>query len=264
MAAINNNNVPKAKERSYEELKLSSLYYRGVYQRGLFNVEEAAVDIHNKLIDLNAQHRKGEITDEDYATKKKELEEAGYYFNSKIADDYFTDEGFERDDEDRIISMDGEPVRKLDLESINKNVQKLRTLLAKEENAEFADLSYKELYHAGIYKYDSFTVDEADIDCRNRLIDVYVAGLEEDISEVSYYKEKEMLEEAKRFLDEEVANLHFLVGDCKIDSSGRYTEIRGESVKSIDTEEIRKEFMAVRDMQLAAQESETATGTTGK
>jgi len=255
--AINQKATPR-----FEDLTVRNLYFRGHTQRRLFSVEDAAIDIHNRLIDIEEDHRTGVLTDDEYEAKKAAYLDAGQYFNGKIADNYFSAEECDRDDEDRILTFNGKEVKQLDIEGINALIKKFRQALVKEKDAEFADQSYLELYKAGIFRYKYFSVEEASIDIHNRIINLSIANFEEEISDFVYYSEKAKLEEAKTFIDSEMVNLHFLFQDCKMDPRGRYSEVNGHTVKPIDLEEIRQEFIAVRNMQLAADEkNKKKTGT---
>lgn len=216
---------------------LKEKYQQGM-DRGLFTVEDAALDIHNRLLDIDIAQSKGELDDNSYQNQKKELADAAELFNEKVSDKYLSTDGIERDDKDRIISVDGTPVIPINLEELNESLKEYKKLMAKEKDAEFADLPYDYLYNAGIFMLRHFSVDQAYIDVLNRLINLNIASENGNIGDLYYKQENAKLENAKKFLASEMIKMYFFSGECETDSVGRFTKIGDREVKPIDIDAI--------------------------
>ena len=220
-------------------LTLRDLYQRAVFSRRILSASEAAIDIYNRRVSLRVAAREGELDAETYARESYGLEQAWDYFAALITDAYFSGECFEKDEEGRILKMDGEPLAVLDMEKVKADMRAFLSLL-RGGAGEADKILEKQAYEAGIFRYRLFTVEEAAADVRNRLVDAYL-GLDPEngsVTERSYLAD---LKQAKAWLDGEMIRLHFLVNDSKKDEDGRYTEFEGKPVIPVDVEGLRSE-----------------------
>ena len=239
------NRMQKNTGEMKRELSLRELYYRGVFERKIFTVEDVLMDLHNKKIDADIGARSGDLDAASYEEILSEIRAAESYFHAGVSAAWFEDEGFEQDEEGHVILVDGEPVEPLPVEKVRESMEAFLRLMQKGTGTEEKPIPLQKAYEAGVFRYGDFTVEEAAVDVHNRLTDAYleldrVTEAGGDIS--ALHKDIAELKEAKEWADGELVKIHFLMADAKKDAFDRYTEYGGQPVVPVDTEKLRKEY----------------------
>lgn len=238
-------NGKKAEKNGYRQPAapaLRDILHRAVFRRRILPVEDAVIDIWNRSVSLEENFKNSVVGKEEYAAQKKELEDAASYFNAVIVDSYLKSDDFERDDEGRIVSVSGEKVLPLNIESIREQMTAFLRVLRKSGEGEPADIPLEKVYEAGIYRYGRFSVEEAEVDVNNRLVQCYIR-LENDVSgELKIRKDLEELKEAKKALDSEMLAMHFLVNGSVKDRYGRILKFEGRPVAPLDLDDLYREY----------------------
>jgi len=111
-------------------LDYREIYYQGIYNFHTFTVEQACVDITNRMADLDEDKEDGLVDDFTYQKEFRALEDARVYIGGEMIERYLTENGFRQNEDKRFFTSDLSWIAPLDIESIDASIKRVQEAVA--------------------------------------------------------------------------------------------------------------------------------------